>query len=132
MNSLKIAILQLDIVWEEQQKNIENIESKIDLMDEKNPLLAQDANWEGWEFGRDLFKTEIVSLIQQIPSVKYVLDVEVLSRPVVPMEENSIFDDSPEELSVVDRVLRIPEDGLLCSLDHEIEIVEFSEMEKEN
>ena len=101
-------------------------------MDDKNPVLAQDTNWEGWGFGRDLFTTEVVSLIQQIPSVKYVLDVQVLSRPVVPVEENSIFDDEPEELSVVERVLRIPEDGLLCSLDHEIEIVEFSEMEKEN
>jgi len=101
-------------------------------MDEQDPVLGFEDGWDGWTFGRDLFKTEIVSLLQQIPSVKYVLDVEILSRPVVPVEENSIFDDEPEELSVVERVLRLPEDGLICSLEHQIELIEYSEMDKEN
>jgi predicted phage baseplate assembly protein len=98
-------------------------------LDDRPPMLQVGEHWEGWQFGKDLFTAEIVSLIQQIPSVKYVLDVTVLTRPVVPVEEASMFEDEePKEFSSVEKVLRIPEDGLLCSLDHEVEIVGIQEM----
>ena len=101
-------------------------------VDAKAPMFRQDGTWEGWEFGKDLFTAEIVSLIQQVPSVKYVLDVKVLSRAVVPVEEDSIFeDDEPKELISIEKVLRLPADGLVCSLTHEIEIVDIEEMYKD-
>lgn len=93
-------------------------------LDDNQPLLQTDEKWLGWQFGRDLFTAEVISLIQQVPSVKFVLEVEVLSRPVVPMEEKNIFEDeSPLELTVAEKVVRIPNDGLVCSLQHEIELV---------
>lgn len=92
-------------------------------MDERQPLLQTRETWEGWPFGRDLFVAEVVSLIQQVPSVKYVLDVSIASRVVVPVEERSIFEDSePAPLTPVEKVLRVPPDGLICSLNHQIEI----------
>jgi predicted phage baseplate assembly protein len=95
-------------------------------IDEKQPMLKQGETWEGWPFGRDLFTAEVISLIQQVPSVKYVLDVEVFSRDVIPVEEISKFDDeAPRELSLVDKVLQVSDDGLLCSLGHEIECVDI-------
>ncbi len=100
-------------------------------LDENAPLLKVGEKWEGWPFGRDLFTAEVISLIQQIPSIKYVLEVEVYSRKVVPVEEKSIFDDNPvPELTRVENVLMIPDDGLLCSLDHEIEIVNMQDIYK--
>ncbi|MCP4142897.1 MAG: putative baseplate assembly protein [Chloroflexi bacterium] len=97
-------------------------------LDEEPPSMRQSEKWQGWEFGKDLFIAEVVSLIQQISSVKYVLDVKVLTRPILPVEEGSLFDDEPKELSLVEKVLRIPDDGLLCSLEHEIEIVDTESM----
>lgn len=98
-------------------------------LDEKAPIFQQGDTWEGWRFSKDLFTAEIVSLIQQVPSVKYVLDVKVLSRPVVPVEEGSFFDDDePKALNLVEKVLRLPDDGLICSLPHEIEVVAIEDM----
>lgn len=93
-------------------------------LDEDRPLLHADEKWDGWQFGRDLFTAEVISLIQQVPSVKFVLEVELFSRSVVPIEEKNIFDDeSPVALTAVQKVVRIPSDGLICSLQHEIELV---------
>ena len=79
-----------------------------------------------------LFAAEMISLIQQVPMVKYVVDVEVLSRPVIPAEENSMFDDEPSTpLTPVTKVLQVPEDGLICSLEHEIETLSIQEMYEE-
>jgi len=98
-------------------------------LDEQAPLMRQGETWEGWEFGKDLFTAEIVSLIQQVSSVKYVLDVKVLSRVVLPVEEGSLFDDDePKELRLIEKVLRVPDDGLICSLEHEVEIVDMQTM----
>jgi predicted phage baseplate assembly protein len=97
-------------------------------LDDGQPLLNTGEKWTGWEFGRDLFTAEVISLIQQVPSVKFVLDVEVLSRPVVPLEEKDIFDDvSPPAMTTVQKVLRIPADGLVCSLEHDIELVSIED-----
>jgi predicted phage baseplate assembly protein len=93
-------------------------------LDERQLLLQTDEKWAGWKFGRDLFTAEVISLIQQIPSVKFVLEVELFSRPVVPVEEKKYFDDEPvPALKPVKKVLNLPEDGLLCSLQHQIELV---------
>ena len=93
-------------------------------MDGKEPLLQMGGKWEGWQFGRDLFTAEVISLIQQVPTVRYVMDVEVFARPVVPVEEQSIFDDvPPAPLTKIEKVLPISDDGLVCSLDHEIEVI---------
>jgi predicted phage baseplate assembly protein len=100
-------------------------------IDSQTPLLQNGEKWDGWPFGRDLFTAEVISLIQQVPSVKYVLDVEVCSRTVVPVEEKVVLEDAaPVELRPVDKVLQIPEDTLLCSLDHEIETVTIQEIYK--
>jgi len=90
-------------------------------LDAKQPLIMQDERWDGWEFGRDLFVAEVISLIQQIPTVKFVLDVDISYRIVIPVEERSMFEDTtPPVLLKAEKVLRIPPDGLICSLDHEI------------
>ena len=91
-------------------------------LDDRQPLLMPDGKWEGWPFGRDLFAAEAISLIQQVPSVKFVLDVEISYRVIIPVEEKSLFDEvSTAPLAVIDKVLHIPPDGLVCSLEHEIE-----------
>jgi predicted phage baseplate assembly protein len=101
-------------------------------LDKQTPLLKVGEKWEGWEFGRDLFAAEVISLIQQVPSVKYVVDVEVSSRPVIPAEEESMFDDVPDvEWTPVEKVLQVPKDGLICSLDHEIETLSVQDMYQE-
>ena len=82
---------------------------------------VDDEMSRGWEFGRSVFNAEIVSLIQKIPSVKYVLDTEVQWRPVSPLNE-SIDDLGSKDIDLkpVNRMLVLPPDGLVCSLRHEI------------
>jgi predicted phage baseplate assembly protein len=100
-------------------------------------------DWEGWPFGRSLFVSEIYALIQKIPGVKHVLDVKLSRRTVVPAREqtprelqesdesagaeSSASPPSGEEAltPVTQKKLDVPADTLLCSLDHEIEIVEL-------
>jgi predicted phage baseplate assembly protein len=97
-------------------------------LDERAPILQPDESWDGWPFGRDLFVAEIISLIQQIPTVKFVLDVEVSYRDLIPAEENSIFENEDEApLKPIQKILRIPPDGLVCSLEHEIEVTSMDE-----
>jgi predicted phage baseplate assembly protein len=89
--------------------------------------------WEGWPFGRDLYVSEIYSLLQQVPGVKHVLDVRLSYRPVVPGGERPPQEEQEEEertrqvrlTAVKDRRLQVPADTLLCSLDHEIQVVEL-------
>jgi predicted phage baseplate assembly protein len=88
--------------------------------------------WEGWPFGRDLYISEIYSLIRQVPGVKHVWDVQVSQRPVIPSqeslpgeEEEEGAEQAEEALTPVDqRRIKVLEDTLLCSLDHEIQVVE--------
>jgi len=88
--------------------------------------------WEGWPFGRDLYVSEIYSLIQQVPGVKHVLDVHLGYRPLVPIREAHEPTDEGEEgqaevrlTEVTGRSIPVPLDTLLCSLDHDIEVVEL-------
>lgn len=98
-------------------------------IDDQIPSFQSGERWEGWQFGRDLYKAEVIALIQQVPSVKYVLDVEVFSRTITPVEEKPFYDDiTPLPVNQVDKVLQIPDDTLICSLDHEIEIVSIADI----
>jgi predicted phage baseplate assembly protein len=118
---------------EVQQRVLDELKRYITplVMDDQTLLLKTDDKWDGWPFGRDLFVAEIISLIQQIPLVKYVLEVKVLYRTIVPIEETWLYDETPTpDLSPVENVLMVPDDGLLCSLDHEIEIVNIQDVYK--
>jgi predicted phage baseplate assembly protein len=94
-------------------------------------LLGSD--WEGWPFGRDLYVSEVYSLIQQVPGVKHVLDVQLGYRPVIPYNETRPRAEEGEEggaaeaaLTLLrDKMLEVPFDTLLCSLDHEVKVVEL-------
>jgi predicted phage baseplate assembly protein len=105
--------------------------------------------WAGWPFGRDLYRAEIYSLLQRVQGVKHVLEVKLMIRPVIPGEEVPPLSDQEaearedtgsergeegetlaseeaeeEELTLVeDRMIDVPPDGLLCSLDHEVRVV---------
>ncbi len=97
-------------------------------LDDKQPLLLEGEKWEGWQFGRDLFKAEIISLIQQVPNVKYVVDVEVYSRPVNPVEELEKAPEPALPVQSVEQVLQVPDDTLVCSLDHQIEVLNVQDL----
>lgn len=109
----------------------------------KEELLG--SHWEGWPFGRSLFIAEIFSLVQRVPGVKHVLDVRLSQRAVNPRGEAQPRGDNlaltvveplteagaeleriePPLLAVDSRRLDIPADTLLCSLEHEIRLVEL-------
>ena len=97
-------------------------------VDDRQPLLLAGETWEGWQFGRDLFKAEIISLIQQVPNVKYVVDVQVSSRPVTPVEESATSAESNLPAQPIDQVLQVPDDTLLCSLNHQIEVMSVQDL----
>jgi predicted phage baseplate assembly protein len=92
-------------------------------------------DWEGWPFGRALFVSEIYALIQKIPGVKHVLDVQLNWRTVIPArekipgaieDENQPIGPSAAPLRSVDqKKLDIPADALLCSLEHEVKFTEL-------
>jgi predicted phage baseplate assembly protein len=86
--------------------------------------------WEGWPFGRSLYVAEIFSLIQRVPGVKHVLDVKLNQRAVTPatisLSNGDGAGQGQEALTVVNqKVIHIPQDTLLCSLEHEIKLVEL-------
>lgn len=90
-------------------------------LEEKDQLLEK--GWAGWPFGRSLFVAEVYALIQRVPGVKYVLDVEIQSGKVEPgLEAQAPL--TPLE----DKLLRVPPETLLCSLEHEITVVDASEI----
>ena len=92
---------------------------------------ADDELSGGWEFGRNVFAAEIVSLIQKSPSVKYVLDTEIDWRQVSPMNETQ-DDRSARDMDLrkLDKMLALPSDGLVCSLNHEIIVTTMDEYVK--
>jgi predicted phage baseplate assembly protein len=94
---------------------------------------SEEPDWEGWPFGRDLYVAEIYSLIQKVPGVKHVLEVRLNRREVLPSKESSSRgeEERPEAATeealtpVAERRLEVPDDALLCSLDHQVEIVDL-------
>jgi hypothetical protein len=98
--------------------------------EELDELMGSD--WEGWPFGRDLYVAEVFSLLQRVPGVKHVLDVQLSQRPVTPDHELSPDAIEPQESEetlnpVEQKVVRVPADSLLCSLAHEITLVDLGE-----
>jgi len=97
--------------------------------EEEDHILEQ--GWTGWPFGKSLFVAEIYSLIQRVPGVKYVIDVDILSRTIEPKNENRSQDDQPIPSPVEDKVIWVPENALICSLAHEVSIMALSDIQKE-
>ena len=97
--------------------------------EEEDHLL--EPGWTGWPLGRDLFTAEIFALIQRVPGVKYVLDVSLYSRTVNPRTESLNLEEQPPVTLVEDKVVWVDEEALLCSLDHEITVVDLAEVYKE-
>lgn len=138
---------QPEQVRQRVQKKLQQFLSPLPLT-EDNDDLAQiiGSAWDGWPFGRDLYVAELYSLIQQVPGVKHVLDVQLETRPVMPNREfppQAADEDQPpvetkseedesatgtppteETTPLKERKLTVPDDTLLCSLVHHIEIVE--------
>jgi predicted phage baseplate assembly protein len=98
-----------------------------------------ESDWQGWPFGRALYVAELFSVIQQVPGVKHVLDVQIRQRPILPSKEapplGQLEDfatgaagtggQDPSLSLVTGRMLQIPADNLLCSLEHTVELVEI-------
>jgi predicted phage baseplate assembly protein len=87
--------------------------------------------WEGWPFGRDLYVSDLFSLIQQVPGVKHVLDVRLGQRPIVPArlrpasgeDEETSAQDGEQVATSEQRTIHVPEDTLLCLIGAEVEVV---------
>ncbi len=104
-----------------------------DLEPELRALFPPD--WEGWEFGRGLLQAEISSLAQRVPGVKYVVDVQLFTRPVDPERERQRVDeiDPAEPVErLEERVLWIGENSLICSLPHQVNVVDLAAMSRGN
>ncbi len=76
------------------------------------------SHWEGWPFGQDLFISELYSLIQQVPGVKHVLEVNLSYRPILLGQSNNDKDgkgleEMVELRPVKQRMLAVPADTLL-------------------
>lgn len=129
----------------------QNLRTFITPIDIEMDGIASDflgLNWEGWPFGRDLYTSELFSLIQQVPGVKHVLDVQISYCEITPInvsstagnedsdttetkeeksqdstEKKDAKDDNQVELiQVEERFLEIPADTLICSLEHDIQV----------
>ena len=94
------------------------------------------ADWDGWPFGRSLFLSELFSLVQRVPGVKHVLDVQIAQRRVVPSQEQRQFADpsvettalvpvAPDLKAVSGRRLDVPADTVLVSLGHIVKLAEL-------
>lgn len=96
-----------------------------------NPMPDTEGKGKGWPFGRSVFVAEIISLIQKIPTVKYVLETDVSWRRVVPINEDPENQTKQkEELQSVDKMLLLPKNGLVCSLLHEIQLTTLEDFAK--
>ncbi len=94
---------------------------------EQDDMLPE--HWDGWPYERPLYSAEIYSLIQRVPGVQHVLDVELYTRTVIPRNERPGEPpaDGAELIPFEGRVLRVPDRTLLCSLDHQIKAVDMEE-----
>lgn len=96
---------------------------------------AMGSDWEGWPFGRNLHEAEIYSLLMRTEGVKFIPSLKVEQRPVVPKNEPPPGDvQAQAEIDqllepVEGQLLRVPSDGLLCSLNHHIEVVGEDEVD---
>lgn len=98
---------------------------------EESAVQLPETGGAGWEFGRGLFTAEISSLIQRVPGVKYVVDMQVSTRVVDPeREQQRVPEIDAEEPATLleDRMLWIPQDGLICSLNHEVCVADLHKL----
>ena len=114
-----------ELVQARVAESLRNFISPLKLNEEaaqSDELMGSD--WEGWPFGRDLYMAEIFSLIQRVPGVKHVLDVQLSTRQVIPGEYEDVGDRLAEGKNALspmeDKVVRVPANTLLCSLEHEV------------
>lgn len=68
---------------------------------------------QGWPFGRGLFPSEIFSAIQSIPNVEYIENVKIY-----------LVDWKTGQKQLVDSKINIPPNGLICSSEHQVEVIE--------
>jgi len=90
-----------------------------------------EGRWDGWPFGRDLYLSEILAILQKVSGVRHVRHVQAESRRVIPDREQTPGDEV--QISAVDRgldaptavhqMLAIGADEVLCLLDPVITIV---------
>lgn len=100
----------------------------------ENPEELDDimgSDWGGWPFGRNLLVPEIFSLLQRVPGVKHVLEVKLSQRPVIPREEIPFDSEADSAASdegltpISKKVLKVRSNALLCSLKHEVIMVDL-------
>ncbi|NJN81884.1 MAG: hypothetical protein HC802_06100 [Caldilineaceae bacterium] len=112
--------------------------SPLQLVDPDASNRYVEAGWDGWPFGKSLYVAEIYSLLQQVPGVRHILDVEFSHRTVLPNKEIAPLGQLEEQIAAIaraqgeaaltavrDRVLHVTPDTVLCSLDHQVEVVEL-------
>jgi predicted phage baseplate assembly protein len=104
---------------------------------EKSPFTDEllGSQWQGWPLGRSLYLSELFSIIQRVPGVKHVRDVRMSQRTIVPSRERppwataegaeAATTSAPDVAPVQERVLKVAEDALLCSLEHEVVAVDI-------
>ena len=93
-----------------QKQAADDIEKK--LYQYINPICG-GADGTGWPFGRGLIPSEIHACLQNIKNVDYI--EEVIIYPVNP--------NNGEKQDAVNRI-NVPYNGLLCSYNHEVILVE--------
>jgi predicted phage baseplate assembly protein len=121
-----------EVVQTRVRESLSNFISPL-AMDQGDHTPGLEPDWEGWPFGRDLYIAELYSLIQGVSGVKHVLEVQVSQREVIPSRESPPGESQAEDgestesglTPVKGRMLQVPDNTLLCSLDHEIEIAEL-------
>ncbi len=104
-----------------------NLAEGVNLEDPAAAGGRHTSEWQGWPFGRNLYISELFSLIAQVQGVKHVRDVRLGQRAVNPLKEAPQADGRPAEHDPIEmsdqRVIEVPADAILCSLDHEVKAV---------
>lgn len=124
-------ILAPELVRSRVQKALRNFLSPLPLESSDSTLQDITGNaWEGWPFGRSLYISDIHALVQKVPGVRHVQDVRIVQRRVIPAREVAPADQTETtpppntSLAPIDRVLHLDEDTLLCSLPHQINVID--------
>ncbi len=81
--------------------------------------------WEGWPFGRDLYVAEVFALLQKVPGVKHVLDVQFGQQPLLPGAKSPAATPASGEQDAAGsrQAIEVPADTLLCLLESTVEVV---------
>lgn len=86
----------------------ENIKSR--LYGFINPVCGGPKG-QGWPFGRSLFASDLLSLVQNTPDVEYIEEVKFFTVDWVSGQRQEIFDK-----------LKVPVNSLICSAEHKVEV----------